>query len=827
MNIIKKLVLSAGLVLVWLPASSFAQERNLERLESVRDQIVFPELTDAEKRTMAEQAQIFMRDLYVHRFDKLDFYPGLGDQVPAIEEVVNNIDSLSVTEMEKALYNIFVSQRDLHLNYLLPSPYANFRSFLPLTFTRTASRRDFFEVRINAIDEEAFKAFAPDQRTPEIGDKVVRYDNLPISQAVERQLATGQGANRFGGFTRAIGQMTFVPHRLHLVPEQNEVTITLVSSKKRRYGRPPEHYTITLPWIAQLPAAPTLTSAAREFAPAIESRVKKFNPETLNEAKNIWQEEFNNFVASRGMTQKSDYPSNPSAEPTLTWGTIDNRFGHFGYFNLSSFVPENGTDFTIEEIRRIIFEEFDETDGLIFDVRNNGGGSIVLADKLSQLFSRNDTKVIDARLLNTDLNRTIFNDSLLGQFIDPAWATAINDVEGTDERYSARVPFTSDADANALGQAYYKPVAVLMNARSYSATDLFTCAMRDNVAALVYGEDPLTGAGGANVITHELFNDFGPEEFEDLPGNHSMRVSWRQSVRFGRSDGKIIEDFGCEADVDASQTKNDIVNGGQDQIKTITRSLAKRARNYRYRAEVRPLENDTAITLGASEKSFDLFVKNTPYINIRVNGEVVDQVPVFARHREKLVSVPLPDALPSGAISFVSFEGVSFFGKRLWNVKRQFIILGDKVVIGDDGLSVDFTAATSIDPLIVLNRSAAENGWNLVNPNLQVGFNPEYVDNLNTDAILFMDLSNRESVNLSVDLEIDTELDFDFIEVFVEDGTGRRTTLLRESGLFPLATYDFDISEFAGQDSVLLHFQFISDGGVVAPGVKIQKIDIK
>ena len=346
------------------------------------------------------------------------------------------------------------------------------------------------------------------------------------------------------------------------------------------------------------------------------------------------------------------------------------------------------------------------------------------------------------------------------------------------------------------------------------------------MGALVYGEYPLTGAGGANVITHDLFNSFGPEEFVDLPGDHAMRVSWRQSIRFGRSQGKVIEDFGCEADVNVSQTKNDLINAGEDQIETITRGLAKSGLKLRYLPQVRPLQFENQVFLQRAERSYEVFVKNTAFINVIVDGIVADQINVFAGFRERSIEIPLPEELEDGSLNFVTFEGIGLWGERLWNLKRQFVVLGDQVTIGENGFLIDFESQPTIDPFVVLNNNLPEEGWNLETPNIQVGFNPEYENNIDTDAVLLMDLTSLSSANVSFDLEIDTEQSFDFIEVFVEDSSGNTLSLLRESGFFPLTRYSFDISEFAGQEGVLLHFRFTSDASVIAPGVKLQRLEI-
>jgi len=118
-----------------------------EELSTAREQIVFPDLTEAEKLAVAEQSRLLLQGIYVHRFQKQDFYPGVTDPAVAIQEVVDNIDSLSVAEMEEQIYEIFASQRDLHLNYIFPAPYSGFQNSLPLTFKRVQGSRDFFEVR--------------------------------------------------------------------------------------------------------------------------------------------------------------------------------------------------------------------------------------------------------------------------------------------------------------------------------------------------------------------------------------------------------------------------------------------------------------------------------------------------------------------------------------------------------------------------------------------------------------------------------------------------------------------------------------------------------
>ena len=803
-----------------------------EKLSDVRDNIVFPELSDAEKQLVAEQAQLLLRGVFVHRFQKQEFYPGVTDPVPAVQAVVDNIDNLSVAEMETELYRIFSSQRDLHLNYIFPQPYASFRSSLPLTFKRVQGRRGFFNVRVDSVNAEDFASYAPGQRVPEVGDKVIAYNGVPIRRAVDNLVEVGQGANKFGGFSRALARLTFRPHLLTLVPEEDEVSITFRTQKKGRYGRRYERYTITIPWVTTGPAATAAASPEAQRSIATTSRQltttapRKFTQKELNIKEDMFQKLFNEFRAKKGLITRSVYPSNPSNEPEITWGIIENQFGKFGYIRLASFVPDNGVDFAVQEIRRIIYEEFDGTKGMIFDVRDNGGGFGQLSDELPQLFGRNDAVRSLDRLINTEENIRIFNESIFG-VVFPEAQQALNEVAGTDETHTRVFGLFDAPGLNAFGQVYNGPVAVLANSNSYSASDYFSCQMQDSGAGFVFGEEPRTGAGGANVFEHSVFAQFAPTVFTPMPGTHRARVSQGQAVRSGLNEGRFIEDFGCEADLLVSPRLSDLLDGGEDQVTKITWALKYLSFFPRYRPSVRAPSNELLLLRDASDLAFPLRVSNTPKVRVTINDEVVDEIYPNWFFGTSTVNYSFPDSLAIGETNSVLIEGVSYSGRRLWNLKRQVVLLEEPVSVGTDGLEIDFATATTVTPFSVINLNPAEDGWNLVNPALQIGYNPTYASNVNSDAILAVDLSALATAQLSFDMEYDTEADFDFIEVFVSDADGNNTVLFRDSGAQALQTYDFDISQFASQAGIQIHFRFTSDTNTETQGVRLRRVSIR
>ena len=801
-----------------------------EELSTARDKIVFPELSDAEKAVVAEQAQLLLRGIYVHRFQKQDFYGDITDPVPAVQAVVDNLDNLTVAQMEAELYRIFSSQRDLHLNYIFPQPYSNFQSFLPFTFKRVQGSAGFFTVHVDSTNVEDFANFAPDQRVPEIGDQVIAYNGVPVARAVADLVEVGQGANTFGGFSRALARLTFRPHLLTLVPEEDEVTITFQTNKSGYYGRRSDRYTITMPWLTAGPPpveeVEVEQTALATTAQSTSKPARKFTLKDMNIREDLFQKIFNDFRAQHGLLAQSTYPENPSNEPVVTWGVIENRLGKFGYIRLASFVPVNGVDFTVQEIRRIIYDEFDGTRGMIFDVRDNGGGFGQLSDELPQLFSRNDAVTAQDRLINTEEMLRTFNESIFGLAF-PEGLDALNAVAGTDATHTEVFNLFAAPGANTFGQVYNGPVAVLANSNSYSASDFFSCHMQDSAAGFVFGEEPRTGAGGANVFEHSVFSDNVPTVFSPLPATHRARVSFGQAVRTGLNEGSFIEDFGCEADLLVSPRLSDLLDGGEDQIVKITSALTYLSFFPRYRASVRASSNEFVQLRTRSDLAFPLRVTNTPKIRVTINGEVVDEI--FSRRffGTSTIDYSFPDSLVTGETNTVLIEGLSYSNQRLWNLKRQVVVLEEPVVVSEEGLEIDFATATTVAPFSIINDGPAEDGWNLVAPALEIGFNPTYADNVNSDALLAVDLTALQTAQLSFDLEYDTEIDFDFVDVFVTDSDGGNTSLFRQSGAQALQTFDFDISEFAGKSGVQVHFRFISDASVVASGVRLQRVSIR
>ncbi|MFF7725763.1 S41 family peptidase [Streptomyces sp. NPDC008001] len=101
----------------------------------------------------------------------------------------------------------------------------------------------------------------------------------------------------------------------------------------------------------------------------------------------------------------------------------------------------------------------------------------------------------------------------------------------TGELYSQAFPLTDPGAITAGLPRYAGPKVLITDALSYSAADIFAAGFQDNGLGPVLGTALDTGAGGANVWTHELLRGWLPELLGDLPRGAGFRVALRRATR--------------------------------------------------------------------------------------------------------------------------------------------------------------------------------------------------------------------------------------------------------------------------------------------------------
>jgi V8-like Glu-specific endopeptidase len=220
------------------------------------------------------------------------------------------------------------------------------------------------------------------------------------------------------------------------------------------------------------------------------------------------------------------------------------------------------------------YKSDDEVDGLMIDVRDNGGGDVTYAEDIVNYLRRDKQHHIERNKASFKISA--FNKKLVQTNYEQIFQDWAGDMKGTWNnfkiagiRYSQELIFSSqrvyDPDTFWWGD---KPKILLTNARSYSATDSFAGCFKDNGCGVIIGENSSTGAGGANVFTYDLLQ-------KCIKGNKnlylpqvknlvSFRVAIRRILRRKDQSGLPIEDLGVESDWVIHRTKNDYSNPDSD-----------------------------------------------------------------------------------------------------------------------------------------------------------------------------------------------------------------------------------------------------------------------
>jgi C-terminal processing protease CtpA/Prc len=198
----------------------------------------------------------------------------------------------------------------------------------------------------------------------------------------------------------------------------------------------------------------------------------------------------------------------------------DEQIGYIYYGSFSSGIGEKNLNY--------IFTHFEECKGLIIDVRDNGGGALIYSDRIASRF-------LEERILTGYTQYK--NGSGHNDFTEP------HPVYLSPSEYIR----------------WMKPVVVLTNRHSYSATNDFVNVMRLLPQVTIMGDR--TGGGSGLPFSSELPNGWGVR-FSACP---MLDVHMKHT------------EFGIDPDIKVSMTEEDIQKGSDTIIDSAIEWLLSKA----------------------------------------------------------------------------------------------------------------------------------------------------------------------------------------------------------------------------------------------------------
>ena len=525
-------------------------------------------LTRRQRLDIVRQALLLLEQAYVHlRFKQAHHAVDPVQRLKLLEHRLEHQHDDALDD-ELAFHNemtrIFSSVRDLHTVYVLPRPYQQYRAVLPFLVEEC-----FEQDGDRQIPHYVVTRVAPDAEHPTFatGAEILHWNGLPIRVAIEQNATLQAGGNPAAAFARGLQALTVRPLMVSLPPAEDWVTITYrdVSGEVRQIRKEWVFERITTPLFSSFESAVDTAVGLDLRAYEVGKARKWLFARPVAEAEFAAKtEQLDEAMVSRGASLGSTMPGIFKAK------LVDD--GRKGHLRIYTFMTDD-VDAFVGEFERLVRALPQE--GLIIDVRGNGGGVIHAAERLLQMLTDRPISPSRAQFASTDLmldicRRHAPSAQFEGLSFEP-WVTSLGMSVTTGETYSRAFPITPDDVANEnRGYVYPGPVVLVVDALCYSATDIFAAGFIDHEIGEVLGTSDNTGAGGANVWTHSILRTLaGPDaELMELPNDAAMRVSVRRVVRVGAADGQILEDIGISNDGFHRHylTRNDIESSNEDLI---------------------------------------------------------------------------------------------------------------------------------------------------------------------------------------------------------------------------------------------------------------------
>lgn len=516
-------------------------------------------LTPAERLTIVNQAIQLLEGFYVHLPLKRAMH-GV-DPLQRLRLLRRRIDQLGgETRFHAEMTSIFTSVRDLHTNYLLPSPYAEVAAVLPFRVEACFEAGERRYIAVTAANETMPDAAFKD------GVTITHWNGVPIERAVANAADRHAGSNPAARHSRGLAGLTQRPLVIVAPPDEEWASVSFIgldgTAREARFA-----------W--RTLGLPTLIAGADPDAVSPEAAALGFDLETVA-VQRVRQDLFapqvaeaQLAIAAAGGDPVDFVQGTDSTMPNVfTARPVTTASGTFGYIRIRTFSVQDDEAFVREFIR---LAGLMPQNGLIVDVRDNGGGLIFAGERLLQTMTPRAIEPERLQFINTPATDMLAAaNGAASQVNLSSWAPSIARAVETGAAFSSSFPITDPARCNDIGQCYRGPVVLITNARCYSTTDIFAAGFQDHGIGPVLGVDNNTGAGGANVWTHallmQLLAQVPTSPLKQLPKNSGMRVAIRRTLRVGRLAGTELEDLGVVPDQEHKMTRRDVLEGNLDLI---------------------------------------------------------------------------------------------------------------------------------------------------------------------------------------------------------------------------------------------------------------------
>ncbi|KAH9264501.1 hypothetical protein BASA83_012034 [Batrachochytrium salamandrivorans] len=400
-------------------------------------------------------------------------------------------------------------------------------------------------------------------------------------------------------------------------------------------------------------------------------------------------------------------------------------------------------------IRSLLANELKDTKSVMYDLRGNPGGNADFANNMVQLF-KPDFEPFGHRYLMNPITQNIFVDGE-DYNVDPyakAWQeTSAWKKTKKGNHFTNVFSLNSMESANALGQAYFRPMGVLNDGRCYSACEVFSGSIQGHDAGTIFGEDKQTGGGGATVVKLDPWLiDASSAYFQKFPFSqqltsgsiayaNTLTVGITQLIRTGRYNGQTIEDA--------------VRLHYQHQYARIASSLARTGQK----------NGQSKLHFVCEPFSIEKHI-NGFLLEVETAG--IDEFTVFQADGKTLI------AQQKKKWSFTNKQKltipVSTVASTLGN--NRIIIIGKTA-----GVQV-LKTIRNVRTIPNDDNTAPADGWNNLRGPWMIGNGVQYVGGIDSSIEAFFSSPVGTKINIGIDVTLDSEPGCDFLYLSVKSRGG-------------------------------------------------------
>ncbi len=519
------------------------------------------ELTVPQRHDLVDLWCLLMTDVYVHYEQKKALYG--YDPVRALLALRRQIPYLDSAGFLRELTLVINRLRDQHTQLYLPgtdprrTPYVATLPFLVEVYGEYQTPT-YLVTKVS--DSVADECFVP-------GVRVSTWNGIPFSRAVDLYAETLTGGRPDARRARALETMTQRP--LAFLPPPDELWVDV--GYREATSRDGPDRTIRFEWRA---VEPSTALTAPDVVELRSRRAVDATSETSRRARKLlfqpelWQQE----TAPRDRVAKATAWLQTAFPDAISARKLPSSQGTIGYLRLWTFEVDHSDAF-LDELDRVL--RVMPRRGLIIDLRSNPGGVIEVAERLLQLFTTRVIHPVRFALRATPALAALAEAD--GNGADLAdWAASVRTAMDLGEEYSQHLPISDPDRCNGRPVAYRGPVVTVVNANTFSSGDIFAAGIADHGIGHIVSIGEGTGAGGANVWTHddlEYAYHVAGLPMPTRPPGIGYSLSMRRVVRAGTAAGLAIEDIGVPGEEHYTMTERDVLDGNADLTEFCARLL--------------------------------------------------------------------------------------------------------------------------------------------------------------------------------------------------------------------------------------------------------------